>query len=90
MAYNQHNLLDEIQEIQDIYSKHIQEGVTAAYIFRTYIKDIYHISQRTFFTYLSRNVKKERRELHEKEAKKQELLKQQGTLFEYEDADNDK
>lgn len=81
MAYNQHNLLDEIQEIQDIYSKHIQEGVTAKFIFKNYIEKIYHISERTFFTYLRRNVKKERRALLEKEAQKKEILNQQGSLF---------
>ena len=82
MAYNQHNLLDEIQEVQDIYSKHIEEGVTAQFIFENYIEKVFHISRTTFFTYLRRNVKKERRILEEKAEQKQALLNQQGTLFE--------
>jgi hypothetical protein len=68
MAYNRKNLLKEVEEIQGIYSKHSPEGVTAAYIFNNYIKDIFHISERTFFNYLNINVAKERREIEEKEA----------------------
>ncbi|OSZ79309.1 hypothetical protein CAP35_13940 [Chitinophagaceae bacterium IBVUCB1] len=78
MAYNQNNLLNEIEEVQQIYSKHIQEGVTAEFIFNNYIKNIYHISRTTFFTYLKRNVAKERRLLKEKEDAKRNS---QPTLF---------
>lgn len=73
MAYNRKNLLNEIEEVQDIYSKHIREGVTAKYVFNNYIKGIYHISERTFFNYLNINVKKERREIEEKEAQNTQL-----------------
>lgn len=65
MAYNRSNLLNEVEEVQQIYSKHSQEGVTAKYIYLNYIKGIYHISERTFFTYLNINVTKERREMLE-------------------------
>jgi hypothetical protein len=73
MAYNRNNLLNEVEEIQEIYAKHIQEGVTAKYIFNNYIKGVYHISERTFFTYLNINVARERREMAEGKKEQQNL-----------------
>lgn len=63
MAYNQRNMLNKVREIQDIYLKHHQEGVTSLYIYTTYIKKQYHISQRTYEKYLGINVKLELKRL---------------------------
>lgn len=67
MAYNQRNLLKKVKEIQEIYLRYHQEGVTAVFIYDTYVKDRYHISQRTFEKYLGINVKLELKKLDDAE-----------------------
>lgn len=52
MAYNKRNKYKRIIEIQDIYLQYAEEGVTAVFIYEKYIKPKYHISQRTFESYL--------------------------------------
>lgn len=63
MAYNRRNLLNKILEIQKIYLEHHSNGVTAVYIYDTYIREKYHISQRTFEKYLGVNAKMELKKL---------------------------
>lgn len=63
MAYNRRNLLKKILEIQEIYLQYTKEGVTATFIYDTYIRKKYHISQRTFESYLGVNAKMELKKL---------------------------
>lgn len=67
MSYNQRNLLNKVKEVQDIYRQYSQEGVTAVFIYKTYVKKQYHISQRTFEKYLGINVKLELKRLDDAE-----------------------
>lgn len=50
-------------EVQEIYLHHKEEDLPNRYIYRKYIKPLFHISERTFYRYLGRNVKKELRQL---------------------------
>jgi hypothetical protein len=52
-------------EVQRIYLEHKEPDLPNVYIYRKYIKPVYHISLRTFYRYLARNAKKEVRELEE-------------------------
>ena len=75
MAYNQDNLLDRIEKAQAVWAAHNLDDRTTLWIYKKHIKDTFHISKRTFDSWLSRNVTKERRALAEKtEASKQPSL----------------
>ena len=41
-----------VKAVNAIYDKHIRDGVSNRYIWRTYIYPIYGISERTFYKYL--------------------------------------
>lgn len=64
MAYNKINLLNKIIEIQELtmYQYH-KEGLTYKEIYWQYIFPKYHISYRTFHTYLGTPAKKQLKEL---------------------------
>lgn len=66
MAYNQNNLLDRIEKVQEIWKKHNLDERTNEWIYKHHIQDAFDISLKTFYNYLSRNVARERRELEEK------------------------
>ena len=53
MAYNRENKLKTIIDVQKLYNKHKVDGVTTAYVFRTYIKPVYHITIQTLYVYLN-------------------------------------
>lgn len=57
MAYNNINKLKQILKVQDAYMKHHNSGATDKFIFENYIKDIFNISYKTFWTYLNTNAK---------------------------------
>lgn len=67
MAYNNKNLLKRIVDIQNIYLKYRDQGVTGEYIYANYVYPNYRISRKTFYNYLARNAKKELTDLKEKE-----------------------
>lgn len=64
MAYSRKNLLNKIIEIQELtlYQYH-KKGLTYKEIYWEYIFPKYHISYRTFHTYLGTPAKKELKEL---------------------------
>jgi len=62
MAYSNHNHLTRVKEIQDIYLKFRDTGISGEYIYQKYIKPVYHISRGTFYRYLSINARKKLRE----------------------------
>lgn len=66
MAYNQTNLLMDIEEAQSIWLEHQKDERTNVWIYKKYIYPRFRISIKTFYNWLSRNVAKERRELQEK------------------------
>ena len=41
-----------VKTVNEIYDKHIRDGVSNRYIWRTYIYPIYGITERTFYKYL--------------------------------------
>lgn len=53
MAYTPVNKLYRAYEVQQEYKKYANTGRTDVYIYRTYIKDKYLISLRTFYNYLA-------------------------------------
>ena len=63
MAYQRKNYLEKIIEIQTIALKYNNNGLFYKEIYHRYIEKQYHISKRTFDTYLGINAKKELREL---------------------------
>ena len=63
MAYHRKYYLEKIIEIQTIALKYNKEGLFYKEIYHRYIESQYHISKRTFDTYLGINAKKELREL---------------------------
>lgn len=66
MAYTRENFLIRVLEIQTIVLHHRKKGLFFKEIFHEYIENEYHISKRTFDTYLGINAKKELRELQDK------------------------
>ena len=68
MAYNRRNLLNKILEIQEIARRDFARGIPYTHIYRTMIKEQYHISYSTFNNYLSCNARREILLLDEKEA----------------------
>lgn len=53
MTHYSKNYLQRAKAIQDLYNEHKRDGVTTAYIFRTYIQPRFYISIATFYNYLS-------------------------------------
>lgn len=53
-------------EVQAIYLEKKEDDLPTVYIYRKYIKPIYHISLRTFYRYLGRNARREIKILEQK------------------------
>lgn len=53
MAYNPVNKYYRAYLVQEVYNKYKQEGVTAEFIYNTYIKAAFLISKRTFYNDLA-------------------------------------
>jgi hypothetical protein len=68
MAYQRKNYLEKIVEIQTIALKYNKQGLFYKEIYHTYIEKQYHISKRTFDSYLGINAKKELRDLNTTQA----------------------
>lgn len=60
MAYNRINHLKKVIRVHEIYSQHKDFDVTNRWIFNRYVKDVYHISESTFYLWLAvKNPKKQ-------------------------------
>lgn len=68
MAYNKENYLTKVLEVQTIALHYSKKGLFFKEIYHLHIEKQYHISKRTFDTYLGINARKELKEL---QAKKQ-------------------
>lgn len=66
MAYNPRNLLMKVEKVQELYHTHKEDGITNRYIWRKYVAPVYYISERTFYDWLSINVKLRRKQLEDK------------------------
>jgi hypothetical protein len=58
MAYNRHNYLLRIIDIQNITLEHQKRGATRRWIFRNVVKPNYYISEATYRKYLGINAKR--------------------------------
>lgn len=63
MAYNRKNFLTKVLKVQEIALYHNKQGLFFKEIYHLYIEKQFHISKRTFDTYLGINAKKELKEL---------------------------
>lgn len=68
MGFNRKNLLRKIIEIQEITKRHQAKGVTQKWIFSNLIEKNYHISERTYSTYLGIPAARELEKIKAKEA----------------------
>lgn len=73
MAYNKENFLTRVLKIQTIVLHYRKQGLFFKEIFYKHIDQEFHISKRTFDTYLGINARKELRELQEKKSENQQL-----------------
>lgn len=67
MAYNKKNYYTKISRIQDITQEHKSCDLTYKEIFHKYIEPQFHISIRTYGTYLGIPAKRELRKIQEEE-----------------------
>ena len=63
MAYNRKNFLTKVLKVQEIALYQNKQGLFFKEIYHLYIEKQFHISKRTFDTYLGINARKELREL---------------------------
>lgn len=63
MAYNRNNFLTKVLKVQEIALYHNKQGLFFKEIYHLYIEKQFHISKRTFDTYLGINARKELKEL---------------------------
>lgn len=57
------NYLLRVEKVNEIYVEHSKRGVFVEHIYHNYIRDQFHISRSTFYSYLSVPYKKELEEL---------------------------
>lgn len=48
----------KVLAVQDTYQSHKKEGISSRYVYRVYIRQVYFISERTLYHYLTINAKK--------------------------------
>lgn len=75
MAYNKENFYKRIIEIQTITLRERKRGLFFKEIFHSFIENDYHISKRTYDSYLGINAKKLLKDLQERKSKESEQLK---------------
>jgi hypothetical protein len=73
MAYTKENFLNKVLEIQTIVLHHRKQELLFKEIFHLHIEKQYHISKRTFDSYIGINARKELRELKEKKSNTNQL-----------------
>ncbi|WP_027470140.1 hypothetical protein [Saccharicrinis fermentans] len=74
MAYTRENLLRRMIDVQNKTLEHTQKGVTQEWVFRHVIKPHYHISRKTFYSYLGANAKRELKQLTEAKRMQMQLF----------------
>lgn len=67
MAYNKTNFYKKVIKIQDVTQEHKFQGLTYKEIYHKYIEAQFHISIRTYGTYLGIPAKRELKKIQEKE-----------------------
>ncbi|MDR1155818.1 MAG: hypothetical protein LBL04_14020 [Bacteroidales bacterium] len=67
MAYNRRYILEKIVEIQNTVLEYSKKGASQAWIYRNVIRPKFFISYGTFKEYMTRNAKRELKELNENE-----------------------
>jgi hypothetical protein len=72
MAYNRHNILKRIVDVQNLTIEHTSRGVTQIWVYEHIIYPRFLISLSTYYTYLSINAKNELK--HEKERNHQKCI----------------
>lgn len=80
MAYNKRNFYTKVAEIQDIVLREQRRYVTQKELFHIEIKPIYHISLRTFQSYLEIPAKAELEKMRIREAAKEAAKRAQLTF----------
>lgn len=73
MAYNRENYLLKVLEVQEIALHYNRRGLFYKEIFHLYINKQYHISKRTFHTYLGINARKQIKELRARKQENEQL-----------------
>ena len=73
MAYNRKNFLTKVLKVQEIALYHNKQGLFFKEIYHLYIEKQFHISKRTFDTYLGINARKELKELKANQAQNNQL-----------------
>ncbi|MDR2009226.1 MAG: hypothetical protein LBQ22_01940 [Bacteroidales bacterium] len=67
MAFSRKFLLKRVKEVNEIYMNHSKRGLSNEYIYRNYIRNVFHISRSTFYEYLTIPYAKEIKEIENKE-----------------------
>ncbi len=65
MSYNQSNLLDRIEKMQEVWSHYAADERSNEWIYTNHIKEPFNISIKTMYNWLNVNVPVKRRELEE-------------------------
>lgn len=70
-----HNYFKRVLKVQEVYNLFKQEGLSDIYIYDEHIKDVFHISERTYREYLTILAKKEIRLIVEEKERLAEIEK---------------
>lgn len=73
MAYNRKNYLRKVLKVQEIVLLHRKQGLFFNEIFYKYIEIQFHISKRTYDSYLGINARKELKDLEQNNPNNQQL-----------------
>lgn len=73
MAYNRKNYLRKVLKVQEIVLLHRKQGLFFNEIFHKYIESQFHISKRTYDSYLGINARKELKDLEQNNPNNQQL-----------------
>ena len=84
MAYTRKHLLQRIREVNEIYLREHERGVSNEYIYAHYIRNKYFISRATFYDYLRCPYERQIQELETRES----LKKIQNPTINFEDYDD--
>ena len=76
MAYNRKNFLTKVLKVQEIALQHRKQDLFFKEIFYKHIEKQFHISKRTFDSYMGINARKQIKELQENNNQNEQL-----TLF---------
>lgn len=68
MAYNKENKYKQMIQVQSVFKEHNKPGMSIEYIFREFIKNRFHISRRTFITYINTPAESNLNEILKKKA----------------------